>query len=188
MRLLYFGTLQAWQGIELGIRALAKISEHMDASLTIIGAGSGRQRNALSGLAAKLGVGGRVTILEPAPQSELAKHLHESDAILVPLALTDRNTVQGCCPLKAIEGMASGTPVIATDLPVVRELGRDGEHFLLVRPGSVDHIAETVMRLGSDARLSQRISVQARAHVEEHFTWQRAGASLIDCYERLLTG
>jgi glycosyltransferase involved in cell wall biosynthesis len=185
MHLLYFGTLAAWQGVELGVRALAQISGLIDATLTIIGAGSGRQRDALSALAAKLGNFSRVMVLPPAPQNELARHLHNADAILVPLTLSDRNTVQGCCPLKAIEGMASGTPVIATDLPVVRELGCDGEHFLLVRPGSVDHIAETVLRLWSDTQLSERISQQARKHVEANYTWHRAGESLMACYERL---
>jgi len=185
MRLLYFGTLAAWQGVELGIRALAQISAQVDATLTIIGTGSGRQRDALGALAAKLGIGSRVILLPPAPQSELAAHLHNADAILVPLILSDRNTVQGCCPLKALDGMASGTPVIATDLPVVRELGRDGEHLLLVRPGSVDHIAESILRLRSDTQLSQRIGRQARKHVAENYTWQRAGDALIAGYEKL---
>jgi glycosyltransferase involved in cell wall biosynthesis len=193
MRLLYFGTLAAWQGVELGIRALAQISRpsssmssrSIDATLTIIGTGSGRQRDALLALSAKLGVGSRVTVLPPVPQGELAEHLHTSDAVLVPLTLSDRNTVQGCCPLKALEGMASGAPVIATDLPVVRELGRDGEHFLLVRPGSVDHIAETVVRLWEDRGLSRRISHQARRHVAANYTWERSGDALIAAYERL---
>ena len=185
MRLLYFGTLAAWQGIELGIRALAQIGGRVDATLTIIGAGSGRQRDALGALSSKLGVGSRVMVLPPVPQNEIAERLRASDAILVPLTLSDRNTIQGCCPLKVLEGMASGTPVIATDLPVVRELGCDGEHFLLVRPGSVDHIAETLLRLRSDPELSRRISDQARRHVEANFTWERSGAALIACYERL---
>jgi glycosyltransferase involved in cell wall biosynthesis len=185
MRLLYFGTLAAWQGIELGIRALAQLNGRIDVRLTIVGTGSGRQRDTLMSLAAKLGAGDRVDVLPPAPQSEIARLLRESDAVLAPLTLSDRNTVQGCCPLKALEGMASGTPVIATDLPVMRELGRDGEHFLLVRPGSVDHIAETVLRLNSDPDLAPKISQQARAHVEANYTWQRAGDALLSCYAGL---
>ena len=181
MRLLYFGTLSPWQGVELAIRALAQTA----ATLTIIGSGSGRQRDSLMALAAKLNLAHRVTILPPVAQQELAEHLRNSDAILVPLTLTDRNTLQGCCPLKALEGMASGTPVIATDLPVVRELGRDGEHFLLVRPGSVDHLAETILRLAADPDLAQRLSVKARQQIEARYTWQRAGDELIACYEGL---
>jgi glycosyltransferase involved in cell wall biosynthesis len=187
-RLLYFGTLAAWQGVELGIRAVAQIrasGSPVQATLTIVGTGSSRQRDALGALAAKLGVAGCVTVLPPMAQNELAEELSRSDAVLAPLTLSDRNTVQGCCPLKVLEGMASGTPVIATDLPVVRELGRDGEHFLLVRPGSVDHIAETVVRLGSDREVGERIGEQARRHIEERYTWERAGEALIACYERL---
>jgi glycosyltransferase involved in cell wall biosynthesis len=185
MRLMYFGTLAAWQGVELGIRAVAQISVQVNATLTIVGTGSGRQRDTLLALAAKLGIANRVSVLPGVPQNELAEHLSTSDAVLAPLTLSDRNTVQGCCPLKVLEGMASGAPVIATDLPVVRELGRDGEHFLLVRPGSVDHIAETIVRLWADRDLGRRISTQARRHIEEHYTWQRAGEALIACYERL---
>ena len=189
MRLLFFGTLAAWQGVELGIRALAQVSARSDrpsdVRLKIVGAGSDRQRDTLHALAAKLGVANRVHILAAVEQIKLAEHLRASDAVLVPLTLSDRNTVQGCCPLKALEGMASGTPVIATDLPVMRELGRDGEHFLLTRPGSVDHIADTAAKLQSDDELSRRISRQARRHVEANFTWQRAGDALVSCYERL---
>jgi glycosyltransferase involved in cell wall biosynthesis len=181
MRLIYFGTLSAWQGVELAIRALAQTT----ATLTIVGSGSGRQRDALMSLAAKLNLAHRVTILPPMPQLELANHLRKSDAVLVPLTLSDRNTLQGCCPLKALEGMASGTPVIATDLPVVREFGRDGEHFLLVRPGSVDHLAETILRLASDPDLAARLGSQARRHTEAHYTWRQAGDELIACYREL---
>jgi glycosyltransferase involved in cell wall biosynthesis len=185
-RLIYFGTLAAWQGVELGIRALAQLTDKLDATLTIIGAGSNRQRDNLTALSAKLGIVNRVMVLPPTSQEELAEHLRDSDAVLAPLTLTDRNTLQGCCPLKALEGMASGVPVIATDLPVMRELGRDGEQFLLVRPGSVDHLAETILRLAADRDLAPRLARQARAHVERNYTWQRAGDALIAGYERLL--
>jgi glycosyltransferase involved in cell wall biosynthesis len=185
MRLLYFGTLAPWQGVELGIRALAQLNGRLDARLTIVGSGSGRQRDGLMALAAKLGVLDRVEVLAPMEQTDLARQLADSDAVLVPLTLTDRNTMQGCCPLKALEGMASGTPVIATDLPVMHELGRDGEHFLLVRPGSVDHIAETLVRLRNNPQLSRRIAEGTRRHIEANYTWQRSGDALISCYERL---
>jgi glycosyltransferase involved in cell wall biosynthesis len=185
MRLVYFGTLASWQGIDLAIRALAQIAGQVDANLTVIGAGTGRQRKALDALAAKLGLADRVAVLPPESQPDLARRLASAGAIVVPLTINDRNTVQGCCPLKVLEGMASGTPVIATDLPVVRELGCDGKHFLLVRPGSVDHLAETLLRLSADPQLARRISRQARRHVERNFSWRRAGEALVAVYERL---
>jgi glycosyltransferase involved in cell wall biosynthesis len=184
-RLLYFGTLAPWQGVDLTIRALAQVCQQAPAALTIIGAGSRRRIGALLDLAAKLGVGGRIEVLPPMSQPELLDHLHRSDAVLAPLGLNDRNMVQGCCPLKILESMAAGTPVIASDLPVVRELGRDGEHFLLVKPGSVDQLAEALLRLRSDVALASRLALQARAHVEATHTWEQAGAALVAAYAQL---
>jgi len=184
-RMLYFGTLSAWQGVELGIRALAQIRQLTPAEFTVIGTGSGKERAALLALATRLGVASSVHVLPAMPQAELVGHLSASDAVLAPLALNDRNLVQGCCPLKIIESMAAGVPVIASDLPVVRELGTDGVHFLLVKPGSVDQIAQAVLRIAADRPLARRIADQARAHVLACYTWEHAGGALVHAYEKL---
>ncbi len=185
-RLLYFGTLSSWQGVELGIRALAQVRQELPAAtLTIIGAASSRESGALLGLAAKLELSSSVSVLAPMPQAELAAHVRASSAVLAPLALNDRNLVQGCCPLKILEGMTAGVPVIASDLPVVRELGCDGVHFLLVKPGSVDQIAHAALRLARDPEFASKIVQQAQAHVLPHYTWERAGEALSRAYEEL---
>jgi glycosyltransferase involved in cell wall biosynthesis len=66
---------------------------------------------------------------------------------------------------------------------VVRELGCDGVHFLLVKAGSVDAIAEAVLRLWSDRQLASRISGLARAQVQAKYTWEHAGAALVAAYK-----
>jgi glycosyltransferase involved in cell wall biosynthesis len=185
LKMIYFGTLSSWQGVELGIRALAQIRSDVAASLTIAGPGSVREREALMQLASKLGVAAHVTMLPAIPQAELAEHLGNADAMLAPLTLNDRNVVQGCCPLKILEGMAAGVPVIASDLPVVRELGCDGVHFLVVKAGSVDQIAQAALRLARDRGLAAGIAEQARAHVLANYTWQRSGELLLQAYAGL---
>ncbi|MBZ5621340.1 MAG: glycosyltransferase family 4 protein [Acidobacteriia bacterium] len=183
--LLYFGTLAQWQGVDLAVRAVAQICAQAPARLTILGAGSGRQREAIRALAGKLGIGARVEIAPPVGQPELVQALHRSFAVLAPLAMNDRNTQQGCCPLKILEGMAAGVPVIASDLPVVRELGEHGRHFLLVKPGSVDQIAQAVLQLRGDPVLWHQVSVGAREHILRHYTWERSGAALAAVCEEL---
>ena len=135
LKLLYFGTLSAWQGVELAIRALAQVRQVARAEFTVIGAGSNAERDALMALAARLDVASGFTVLPAMPQASVREYLGASDVVLAPLTLNDRNLVQGCCPLKILESMAAGVPVIASDLPVVRELGSDGIHFLLVKAG-----------------------------------------------------
>jgi glycosyltransferase involved in cell wall biosynthesis len=82
--------------------------------------------------------------------------------------------------------MASGTPLIASDLPVVRELARDSVEALLVRPGSAKAIKDGMLRLHQEPDLANCLSRTAREHVTRSFTWARAQASLIDAYDALI--
>jgi len=185
MQLLYFGTLASWQGVDLAVRAVAQICAHAPARLTILGAASPRQKEPIAALAAKMGIAERVQIAEPVGQPELVEALHRSFAVLAPLAVNDRNIRQGCCPLKILEGMAAGVPVIASDLPVVRELGEHGRHFLLVKPGSADQIAQAVLRLHADPDLWRDLAAAARARIAGRYTWERSGAALAAVCEEL---
>lgn len=181
--LCYFGSLHSWQGVELAIRALAQVRESIDARLTIIAVGD---TEPITRLAKKLQVVDHVSVLPAMAQAELAAHICASHAVLAPLALNDRNLQQGCCPLKILEAMACGVPVIAGDLPVVRELGCDGTHFLLVKPGSVDQTSEAILRLHADPAAARRIGANANRHIEQNFTWQHAGAALVKVYDELI--
>ena len=110
-----------------------------------------------------------MSILSPVSKRELVALHHEADVILAPMTRNDRNLVHGCCPLKVLEAMASGTPLIASDLPVVRELVTDGVEALLVRPGSAKAIKDGMLKLMSEQRLAERLSSAARCRVEQHF-------------------
>ncbi|HLK68350.1 MAG TPA: glycosyltransferase family 4 protein [Bryobacteraceae bacterium] len=185
--LLYFGTLTQWQGVELAVRALAQICTRIPARLAILGVGGNRQRDPIATLAAKLGVGDRVDLAPPVTQAELVDAIHRSFAVLAPLAVNDRNVKHGCCPLKVLEGMACGVPVIASDLPAVRELGEHGRHLLLVKPGSVDQITQVVLELHADPQLWRSIAANGRRHIVAHYTWDGAGVALASVCEELGT-
>ncbi len=185
-KILYFGTLSSWQGADLAIRAVARVQPQLPAALTLIGPASKGQTQALHKLAAKLGVSDRVRLAPPTPQAALVAALHQSHCIIAPLTLCDRNWVQGCCPLKVLEGMASGTPVIASDLPVVNALGEPNQHFLSVKPSSVTALADAWLELQASPALAQQLSQAGRHQIEQHFTWPQAGAALVALYRDLV--
>jgi glycosyltransferase involved in cell wall biosynthesis len=184
-RVLYFGTFSAWQGVNLAIEALALAIRDFPTELTVIGQARDFQILALKQLALKLGVAEYLAILDPLSQAELVQKIHATDVILAPLTPNDRNLVQGCCPLKILEGMATGTPVIASDLPVVRELGVDGVHFLLVKPGSAKAIKDALLRLKTEPELAINLTRNARQQIENDYTWKHAGDALVAAYEEM---
>lgn len=183
VRLLYSGTMTSWQGVHHAIEACRLLRRDLPARLTLVGPVRRRQRQELLERCGELVGEGAVELIESLPQAELARLHHACDVALVPLPPNDRNLVQGCCPLKLLEAMASGTPVVASDLPVVRALAEHGTQALLVRPGSPKAIAEAVRALAADPTLGPRLSEGARARIERDFTWARAGESLVRVYE-----
>jgi glycosyltransferase involved in cell wall biosynthesis len=185
-KLLYFGTLSAWQGVNLAIEAMALANRDFATELTVIALGKQEQFTRAIALARKLQVEDKLIILEAISQPELVKHIHQSNAIIVSLTPSDRNLLQGCCPLKILEGMATGTPVIASDLPVVRELGESEKHFLLVKPASAKAIKDAVLQLKNEPQLSRNLAINARQQIETYYTWERAGKILIENYQKLL--
>jgi len=174
VHMLYAGTFSSWQGVEHAIEALALYRRDFPARLTIVGPARSRRRRELGDFAHRLGVFPHLEILEPV-------------SVLAPLTRNDRNCDQGCCPIKVLEAMASGTPLIASDLEVVRELCTDDVEALLVRPGSGKAIKDGMLRLRAAPDLGMRLSLAARERVEREFAWSRAQSELVAAYEELLS-
>ncbi|GAB4569545.1 MAG: hypothetical protein Tsb0020_23760 [Haliangiales bacterium] len=189
LKLLYCGTLTSWQGLHHAIDALAWSLRDFPATLTIVGPARSRQRRHLLARVRKLGLDRAVTIRDPVPQAALAALHHQHDVVLAPLPANDRNLVQGCSPLKILEAMAAGTPLVATDLPVVRALARHRREALLVKPTGAKSLAKSLRdalaELYERPALADSLSRAARARVESEFRWDIAGAALVRAYDRL---
>jgi glycosyltransferase involved in cell wall biosynthesis len=73
--------------------------------------------------------------------------------------------------MKLFEYMAAGAPIVASDLPALREVLRHGENAWFVAPGDVEALAEGIATLLCDPPLAARLAAQARQDVEA-YTWE----------------
>lgn len=184
--LLYIGTLADWQGLDVVIKALPKILEQQAVRLQIVGRGRARQRKLLSKQIRKLGVEGSVVVRSAVPHHEVPALIAESDICLAPLGLNDRNVTQGACPIKVLEYMASSRPLVASNMPIVRELVREDVDALLFSPNDPADLARQVLVLLNDFELSKRLSDSATERALTKFTWHAAQKKLVKVYEKLL--
>ncbi len=184
--LLYIGTLADWQGLDIIIKALPKILEHQPVRLHIVGRGRSRQRKILSKQIRKLGVEGSVTVQPAIPHHEIPTLIAESDICVAPLGLNDRNVTQGACPIKVLEYMAAGRPLLASNMPIVRELVREDVDALLFSPNDPDDLARQAITLLNDFELSKRLAQSASGRALTKFTWHDSQKKLVKVYERLL--
>ena len=186
--LLYFGALQPWQGLDTALRALRRLSDLDDLHLVVCASVHRRKAKPYRKLAARLGVAERVQWRFALPEHELAPWREHALASLAPLRDCARNVAQGCAPLKVLESMASGVPVLASDLPVVRGLMDDSGQGLLVAPDRPGELARAVRTLLDFPERTAAMGAAGRARVEERFTWSAALGALDDLYATLEPG
>lgn len=103
-------------------------------------------------------------------------YLAAADVLVMPY--TTAMTIKGgtvatdfTSPIKLFEYMASGRPIVATSLPSVNELLRDGENAVVVPPDSADALYEGLSRVLRDSALAGRIASGALADVRG-YTWE----------------
>ena len=108
---------------------------------------------------------------------ELLRLYREADAFVLPTRLD-------LSSLASIEAMATGIPVVASDVGGLPDIIVDEVTGLVVQPGDAGALAVAIERLRIDPDLRRRLVEAARAHVERHFDSRSNGAALIDAVKR----
>lgn len=96
----------------------------------------------------------------------------------------DLNTEAFASPLKVVGAMASGVPLIATDLPTVRSLVAPGASALLTPPGNPDAVVDAIALLHGDRQLARTLA-EAALRAAPALTWEARGQGLLELMKRL---
>lgn len=171
--LAFLGHPKPWHGTS----ALPKILRHaslerMGARLLIIGGGEGAEslRTAARGTPLE----SRIEITGPLPQNAALDALRTAHVAIAPYP---RETNFYFCPLKAIEAMGAGVPVVSVDQGDLCEIIGDGG--ILVPPGDNSAMAEACARLLSDTELRTTMGAAGRRRALASLTWHHAAAAVV---------
>jgi glycosyltransferase involved in cell wall biosynthesis len=85
-----------------------------------------------------------------------------------------------------IEAMALGLPIVASDLPAIREVVEEGANALLVPPGSPGRLADAMRELLDDPARRAAFGAKGREIFEERFTIDRSVDRMVSLYERVV--
>ncbi len=176
-RLLYCGRIDERKGIDTAIEALTHLPSQ--ATLRVVGGGDDAHLADLRALTERFRLEGRVRF-ERHPRGELPAIYAAADALLFPVRWIEPF---GLVPL---EGMACGTPVVASGRGGSGEYLSDGENCLVfdVEDGA-PALAAGVERLATDPGLRERL-VTAGQTTAERFTESRFNDAVLSALERSL--
>ncbi len=145
---------------------------------TMVIAGSGPLRAALEDLARELGVAPRVRFTGRVENAEMAALYRNADLMLNP------STVDNM-PNSVLEAMASGVPVVSTDVGGLPFLVRDGVSALLVPPAAPEAMAAAMLRLIRQPALAATLREAGLRQVEQ-YTWGAVRPVLFSVYRDVL--
>lgn len=97
----------------------------------------------------------------------------------VSIGLAGHDTGRWMSPMKMFEYMASGTPFVASDLPVLREVLRDGENAVLIQSDDLPAWRRGILALRDDPVRRQALAEHAFSEYKAHYTWQGRAKQII---------
>ncbi len=149
-----------------------------EARLTV--AGSGLERERLEALAAGLGLSDAVIFTGQLDNAEMANLYRAATIALNPSRVDNM-------PISVLESLASGVPVVSTNVGGVPHLVQDGQTAVLVQPGSPEPMAEAMGRIAADKILARRLSEAGSAAVQA-YAWANVRDRLVEVYACVTTG
>jgi phosphatidyl-myo-inositol alpha-mannosyltransferase len=177
LNVLFVGRMEKRKGLKYLLRAFIAVKQEMpDARLIVVG--DGRLREGFERRMAKAGIedvifAGRV------PDDDLPRYYASADIFCAP---NTGNESQGYVLLEA---MASGKPVIASNIEGFATVITDGVEGHLVLPKDSSSLALALVHLLADSSLRREMGRRARLRAEE-YGWDRVAQRVLSYYERLL--
>lgn len=174
----YFGHLYSGRGLRI-INKLAQ--KHPQITFLVIGGNAidvdiHKKKNQLPNL----------IFIGYMPHTITQKCMAACDVLLMPyqrnvsIGVKGHDTANWMSPMKMFEYLASGTPIISSDLPSLREVLKDGENALLVPPDNVKSWSFALDRLIKNAALAEKIGRNGHKSYADHHTWTKRASAILN--------
>lgn len=163
------GRLCDIKGFEYLVKAIhILIDETSNKNLHCVIVGEGENRNKLVKLINRLKLNDFVELPGAFSQEKLQKLLKEGDVFVLPSIVTDNGNKDGI-PVVLMEAMATGIPVVTTDVSGLPEIAIDMKTALVVLPRDAKGLAVAIERMLKDKELASQLRKDARKLVEERY-------------------
>lgn len=170
-------TLNAYEGVDVLVDAMGRL-EGVHSPVHLVVVGDGPERARIAALGSEV-LGDRAHVVGRVPYSQVRRWFAAIDVFAVPrleLPVTSRVT-----PIKPLEAMATGRPVVASDLPPLREIVSEGSTGWFVSPGDADDLARVLRDVVRDPSARRAAGERAREWVVRSRTWSHAA----EVYEKV---
>ncbi|MDG1101541.1 MAG: glycosyltransferase family 4 protein [Saprospiraceae bacterium] len=175
----FAGSITAYEGLDDLIEAI-RLLKNKGVPIKLRVAGSGTYFSTLKKLVTDYKLEKQIKLLGRIPNSAIEEFYKTVDAIVIPRK--DYKVTRLVTPLKLVEAMNYGKPVVCSNLPALKEVVSDGIDGLLFQSGSAADLALTLEDLM--ARPDKGLSLARAAHekIANDFNWQKSAKEYLKIY------
>lgn len=174
--LVYTGSLYEWKGVYV-LADVAKILEN-EALVIIVGGSKNIEEDKFSRYLKEKNIN-NLKITGYIKDSKIVDlYCSSADTLILPNTSTEKISKIYTSPLKLFSYMTMRRPIVASDLPSIREVLNE-DNAVLVKPNDPEELANGIRKILANQSLALRISNKAFADVHD-FTWQKRAQNILN--------
>lgn len=180
----FIGTFAPLLGIEQLVECVPLVLDHYPEARFLL-VGSGPLKPHIEKLIAQKNLNRAFILTGSVPHQMVPEHVNACDIMVAPFN-SFRNEMLGVSPASVYEYMACGKPVVASDLPGLRECLGDTGAGTLVPPDDPVELAKAIIKLLGDKSLREEMGRRAREAAVEQYRWQQTAQRVAKVCESVL--
>ncbi len=173
----YIGRLVPEKGVNVLLGAVKKVLEKQPKTKFVI-AGEGWHRSELQRISAEMKIADKVLFTGYLPEEDFLPYFYVADILVVPSTYEPFGIV-------ALEGMATKTPIIVSDVGGLSEIVDHQWTGMKVPPDNSQELADTIIELLTNKKLRQRIVTNAIDKLKHVYDWSIIADHTIKVYEKI---
>ncbi|MFH1925637.1 MAG: glycosyltransferase family 4 protein [Chloroflexota bacterium] len=174
----YTGHLYRWKGTHILAQAMKELAD--ECLLYVVG-GTPRDIEEFKRFISSNHIP-NIVVVGYVPPTQIPKYLAAADILVLPNTSEEAISRLYTSPLKLFEYMAARRPIVASDLPSIREILNE-ENALLVKPDDPTALANGMRRVIRDDEMSQKLAGNAFRDVQ-FYTWERRAAGILEFMDK----
>ena len=179
----FIGSFYRFEGLDTLVNAMPAILKRFPSARLVL-VGTGEAAAEIKTLITSLGIDAAVLQLGRVPHEDILRYYSIMDVLVYPRH-RDRTT-ELVTPLKPLEALALGKPVIGSDVGGITELLDDGRAGVLFRAGDATDLAARIIALFEDDTRRARLSAEGRAYAMDKRRWSIIASQYLEVYRHAL--
>ncbi len=177
-RYIFVGSLVPGKGLRYLIQAFFSLNA-LEKNTRLFIVGDGEEMNDLKADVHEKGLSDVVTFSGTKASDQISKLMQHSDCLVLP-------SLSEGIPNVVLEAMACGLPVVASNLPGIREVLKDEETGFLVAPKDVEGLVQKLLILVRNPERRQKMGACAYQHLSEmNLSWEKSAKQYLEVYEKI---